>query len=231
MIWDMKRAAGTCQAAAEPRGRSELCDSHREEIASLLTHAAGAMLAVPALVLLLWQAADDGARAIVSAALFGGSLIALYASSSLYHFFTSPRWKARFQRIDHICIFLLIAGSYTPFTLLTLRGAWGWSLFGIVWSLALAGILLKVLARGRQDHWASTVLYLIMGWLVVVAMVPLLRALPAAGFGWLVAGGLCYSLGVIFFQWRKLPFHHAIWHLFVLAGSACHVVAVAVHVL
>ena len=213
-----------------PLLRSELCDSHREETASLLTHAAGAMLAVPALVLLLWQAADDGARAIVSATLFGSSLIALYASSSLYHFFTSPRWKARFQRIDHICIFLLIAGSYTPFTLLTLRGPWGWSLFGTIWGLALAGIGLKLLSRGRQDHWASTALYLAMGWLVLVAVVPLLRALPSAGFAWLVAGGLCYSLGVIFFQWRKLPYHHAVWHLFVLAGSACHVAAVAFHV-
>jgi hemolysin III len=156
--------------------------------------------------------------------------VLLYSSSSLYHFFTTPRWKARFQTLDHACIYLLIAGSYTPFTLITLKGAWGWSLFAAVWSMAIAGVLLKTLGKGRKDHWLSTALYLLMGWLVLVAMGPLVRNLPAAGVAWLVAGGLAYTLGVGFFAWRRLPFNHAIWHLFVLAGSVCHVLAACLFV-
>jgi hemolysin III len=209
--------------------RSHLCDSHREEVASLLTHAAGVVFGVVALVVMLVLAAGDPLK-LVCAAVFGGSLVLLYSSSALYHFFTAPRWKARFQTLDHACIYLLIAGSYTPFTLITLKGAWGWSLFAAVWSMAIAGVLLKTLGKGRKDHWLSTALYLLMGWLVLVAMGPLVRNLPAAGVAWLVAGGLAYTIGVGFFAWRRLPFNHAIWHLFVLAGSVCHVLAACLFV-
>jgi hemolysin III len=209
--------------------RSHLCDSHREEVASLLTHAAGVLIGSVALVVML-VLADGSPVKLVSAVVFGVSLVLLYASSTLYHFFTEPRWKARFQTLDHVCIYLLIAGSYTPFTLITLKGPWGWSLFAAVWSMALAGVLLKTLGKGRKDHWLSTALYLLMGWLVLFAIGPLARTLPFAGMAWLVAGGLAYTLGVVFFAWRSLPFNHAIWHLFVLAGSVCHVLAVCLFV-
>lgn len=214
----------------DPAHRSPLCDSHREEVASLLTHAAGALLSVVALIIMLALADGDPLK-ILSAAVFGSSLILLYSSSTLYHFFTSPRWKARFQALDHACIYLLIAGSYTPVTLITLRGTTGWWLFGTVWSLALVGVLMKTLRKGKRDHWISTALYLAMGWLVVFALGPLMKNLPMAGVWWLVAGGVAYSFGIIFFAWRKLPFNHAIWHLFVLSGSACHVLAITRYVL
>jgi hemolysin III len=214
----------------EPEERSPLCDSHREEVASLVTHAVGVVFGVVALAVMLMLAGDGGLK-MVCAAVFGISLVLLYGSSALYHFFTSPRWKARLQTLDHVCIYLLIAGSYTPFALITLRGGWGWSLFAAVWTMALAGVLLKTLGKGRKDHWLSTALYLLMGWLVLVVIVPLARNLPAAGIAWLAAGGLSYTAGVIFFAWHRLPFNHAIWHLFVLGGSVCHVLAVCLFVL
>ncbi|MEI8037755.1 MAG: hemolysin III family protein [Verrucomicrobiota bacterium] len=217
------------QMTLDDSDRSLLCDSHREEVASLVTHAIGVAFSVVALVVMLVMSAGDALKA-VSAAVFGTSLVLLYSSSTLYHLFTSPRWKARFQACDHACIYLLIAGSYTPISLITLRGAWGWSLFGAVWAMALGGVLAKTLWQGKKDHWISTALYLLMGWLIVFAFGPLLRAMPPAGIGWLVAGGLAYSLGVAFFAWRRLPFNHAIWHLFVLAGSVCHVLAVCLFV-
>lgn len=210
--------------------RSHLCDSHREEIASLVTHAVGVVFSVAALAVMLFLSAGDALK-VVSAAVFGLSLVLLYTSSTLYHFFTSPRWKARFQILDHICIYLLIAGSYTPFTLITLKGAWGWSMFGAVWAMAIGGVLMKTLWKGKKDHWISTALYLLMGWLIVLAFGPLLREMPLAGIIWLAAGGLAYSFGVVFFAWHKLPFNHAIWHLFVLAGSVCHVLAASLFVL
>ncbi|MGJ8644307.1 MAG: PAQR family membrane homeostasis protein TrhA [Luteolibacter sp.] len=213
----------------EPDVRSKLCDTHREEVASMVTHAVGMAFSVGALVTMLILAAGDSLK-MVSAAVFGLALIVLYSSSTLYHISTSHRWKARFQTLDHICIYLLIAGSYTPFTLITLRGAWGWSIFGAVWGMAVAGIFMKTLWKGKKDHWFSTALYLLMGWLIVFAIVPLWRELPTAGMGWLVAGGLAYTLGVIFFVWNRLPYNHAIWHLFVLSGSVCHVLAVSLFV-
>lgn len=209
--------------------RSPLCDSHREEVASLLTHAAGVIFSIISLVMMLVLSAGEPLK-IVSAVVFGGSLILLYTSSTLYHFFTSPRWKSHFQALDHACIYLLIAGSYTPVTLITLRGASGWWLFGVVWALAILGVLIKTVWKGKRDHWISTALYLAMGWLVLFAIGPLVRNLPLAGIGWLVAGGLAYSFGIVFFAWRRLPFNHAIWHLFVLSGSACHVLAVSRYV-
>jgi len=214
----------------ESHDRSHLCDTHREEVASIATHAAGLVFSVVALVIMLALALGDALK-VVSAAVFGVSLIGLYASSTLYHIANTHRWKARFQTLDHICIYLLIAGSYTPFTLITLRGPWGWPIFGAVWTMAIGGIFMKTLWKGQKDHWFSTALYLLMGWLIVLAIGPLARQLPAAGVGWLVAGGLAYTLGVGFFSWHRLPFNHAIWHLFVLTGSVCHVLAVSLFVL
>ncbi|MCX6868323.1 MAG: hemolysin III family protein [Verrucomicrobia bacterium] len=204
--------------------RSPLCDSHREEVASLVTHAAGVVFSIVALVVMLVMAGGDALK-VVAASVFGLSLVLLYSSSTLYHFFTSPRWKARLQAFDHACIYLLIAGSYTPITLITLKGAWGWSLLVAVWAMALGGVLTKTLWQGKKDHWISTSIYLLMGWLIVLAGGPLLRLMPAAGIGWLAAGGLAYSLGIVFFAWHRLPYNHAIWHLFVLSGSVCHVLA------
>ncbi|MEO6475177.1 MAG: hemolysin III family protein [Luteolibacter sp.] len=207
-----------------------MCDSHREEVASLLTHAAGVIFSVVALVMMILLSGGETLK-IVSSVVFGTSLILLYSSSTLYHFFTSPRWKAHFQSLDHACIYLLIAGSYTPVTLITLKGASGWWLFGTVWSLAIAGVLIKTFRKGKKDHWISTSLYLAMGWLILFAFGPLVRELPIAGVWWLVAGGFTYSFGIVFYAWKKLPFNHAIWHLFVLGGSACHVLAVMFYVL
>ena len=205
--------------------RSPLCDSHREEVASVVTHAVGVVLSVAALVTMVMLAGGERWK-VVSAVVFGGSLVLLYASSTLYHFCTSARWKALFQTLDHACIYLLIAGSYTPITLITLRGVTGWWLFGTVWFLAILGVLIKTLQKGKKGHWISTLLYLAMGWLILLAMGPLIRGLPMAGVWWLVAGGFTYSFGIVFYAWHRLPFNHSIWHLFVLGGSACHVIAV-----
>ncbi len=195
----------------------------------MATHAAGILFSVAALVIMLVLSIGDTLKT-VSAAVFGMSLVVLYGSSTLYHVSTTPRWKARFQTLDHICIYLLIAGSYTPFTLITLKGPWGWSLFAAVWAMAIGGLLLKTLWKGKKDHWFSTALYLLMGWMIVLAVGPLLKQMPAAGIGWLAAGGLAYTLGVGFFAWSRLPFNHAIWHLFVLTGSVCHVMAASLFV-
>lgn len=209
--------------------RSHLCDSHREEVASLLTHALGALFSIAALVVMVMISAGSMMKT-ASAVVFGISLVLLYGTSTFYHFVTSPKWKARFQTLDHICIYLLIAGSYTPFMLITLRGAWGWSIFGAVWTMAIAGVLLKSFWKGRKDHWCSTALYLLMGWLVLPAIVPLWKSLPGGGMALVIAGGVTYTLGVVFFAWKRLPFNHAIWHLFVLGGSVCHVLAASLFV-
>jgi len=213
----------------EISNRSTLCDTHREEVASILTHGLGVILSMVALGVMLYLADGEPVR-MISATVFGTSLILLYLSSTLYHFFTSARWKSIFQAADHACIYLLIAGSYTPITLITLRGATGWWLFGTVWALAISGVLIKTLRKGKRDHWISTVLYLAMGWLILFAFGPLLRNLPMAGVWWLVAGGFSYSFGIIFYSWKRLPYNHAIWHLWVLGGSLCHVIAVSRYV-
>jgi hemolysin III len=210
--------------------RSDLCDSHREEVASLVTHGVATVLSVVALAMMIVRSGGEPVK-VVASAVFGVSLVLLYLSSALYHFFTAPRWKAHFQSLDHACIYLLIAGSYTPITLITLRGVTGWWLFGTVWTLAILGVLVKTLRKGKKDHWISTALYLAMGWLILFALKPLIRELPAAGVWWLVAGGFIYSFGIVFYAWHRLPFNHAIWHLFVMGGSVCHVLAVIFYVL
>jgi hemolysin III len=212
------------------RSRSPLCDSPAEEFASMATHGAGLGFSIFALVAMLMVTEGEPWR-VVSGAIFGVTLVLLYGSSTLYHAISGHRMKAALQVVDHACIYLLIAGSYTPITLVSLRGPWGWTLFWIVWGLAFGGVAVKALASGRKDHWISTALYIAMGWLVVVAIHPLIRSLPPAALAWLVAGGLFYTLGIVFFAWQRLRFNHAIWHLFVLAGSACHVAAAAFHIL
>lgn len=197
-----------------------------EELANTITHGIGLVLSIAGFVVLLVLAALRGSpRHIVSCAIYGATLVCLYAASTLYHGILSPRRKRALRVFDHCAIYLLIAGTYTPFLLVNLRGGWGWSLLGIVWGLAMAGIVFKF---RFVDHFPflSTVVYLLMGWLAVIALKPLLASVPAGGLLWLLAGGMLYTLGVVFYAWKRLPYNHLIWHLFVLAGSTCHYLAV-----
>jgi len=202
-----------------------------EEIASSATHGLGVVLSISALIILTTLAARSGdIWRVVSFSIYGSTLIIMYLSSVLYHSFQEPGIKRVFRYLDHSSIYLLIAGTYTPFTMINLRGTWGWTLFGIIWGLAAFGLLMTVLGVGRSRVLASLV-YIGMGWLVVVAIKPLLEAVPPGGIAWLVAGGLFYTLGVVFYVWKRLPFNHAIWHLFVLGGSVCHFFAILFYVL
>ena len=197
-----------------------------EEIANSVTHGVALLASVVALPILLMVAA--GRRdpwQIVGGAIFGVTLIMLYTASTLYHAFPESRAKRVFRVLDHSAIYLLIAGTYTPFALGALRGPWGWALFGTVWGLAILGITAKA-TLGFRFPRLSTVIYLLMGWLAVIAFGPLLAHVGMAGIAWLVAGGLCYTAGVIFFAWERLRYGHMVWHLFVTAGSVCHFFAV-----
>ncbi|MBA1272503.1 PAQR family membrane homeostasis protein TrhA [Stutzerimonas azotifigens] len=195
------------------------------------THLVGAALAFIGAVWLLILAALDGSPwKIVSVAIYGVTLVALYTVSTVYH---SVRGRAKriMQKVDHLSIYLMIAGSYTPFCLVTLRGPWGWWLFGIVWGLALVGMLQEIKPRS-EARVLSVVIYAVMGWIVLVAVKPLLAALGAAGFAWLVGGGVLYTLGIVFFAFDQRFRHwHGIWHLFVIGGSLLHYVAIAFYVL
>ena len=195
----------------------------------MITHALGATLSIMALVWMIIISQGDPWK-VTSAAIFGSSLFILYMSSTLYHSFGGLRVKSFFQILDHSAIYLLIAGTYTPLALITLRGPWGWSLFGIVWAMAIGGILVKALMKNNREHWLSTALYIAMGWLAVIAIKPMYQGLPLGGLILLIAGGLSYTGGVVFFIWRKLMFNHAIWHLFVIGGSACHALAVILYI-
>jgi len=199
----------------------------RDERLNGYTHLVGALLALAACVALILKAATvgDGWK-IIGAATFGSTLLLLYVVSTLYHGLADGTAKRVFGKLDHLAIYLLIAGTYTPFLLVTLNGLWGWRLFGIVWALAAAGILLDLLHRSGL-RWAQIVIYLVMGWIVVVAWPQLNAALAPAGVAWLVAGGVIYTLGTIFFGiGKRWPHAHGIWHLFVLGGSTCHFIAV-----
>ncbi|MGE5112545.1 MAG: PAQR family membrane homeostasis protein TrhA, partial [Acidobacteriaceae bacterium] len=167
---------------------------------------------------------------VVGVSVYGMTLIALYTASTMYHAVRHPPAKRVLRILDHSAIYVFIAGTYTPFTLVNLRGAWGWTLFGLVWALALFGIAWKAV-RVERHEVISTILYIAMGWLVVMAARPLSRAIPIGGLAWLLAGGFAYTLGVAFFAASRLRFNHAMWHLFVLGGSACHYVAVMRYVL
>jgi hemolysin III len=171
------------------------------------------------------SALRHGAAAVAGAAIFGGTVVLLYLTSTLYHALPPNRAKRIFQILDHGAIYLLIAGTYTPFTLGVLHGAWGWTLLALIWLLAAAGILLKSVG-GIVHPWISTGLYLAMGWLILVAARPLWRAMPAWGLFWLAAGGISYTVGVWFYAANRIRYAHFVWHLFVLAGTACHLIAV-----
>ncbi|AZZ46099.1 hemolysin III [Pseudomonas sp. Choline-3u-10] len=190
------------------------------------THLTGGVLALIGTVWLLVLAAMDGdLTKIVSVAIYGFTLVLLYSTSTLYHS-VRGRAKAVMQKLDHLSIYLLIAGSYTPFCLVTLRGSWGWWLFGIVWSLAVIGMLQEIKPRS-EARVLSIVIYAVMGWIVLVAVKPLLAALGTAGFSWLVAGGVLYTVGIVFFAYDQRFRHwHGIWHLFVIGGSLLHFVAI-----
>jgi hemolysin III len=196
-----------------------------EEIVNSVTHGVGAGLSVAALVVAVVGAALHGSsRHVVACAVYGASLTLLYTASAVYHGLTNARAKRLFRIVDHCSIYALIAGTYTPFALVTLRGAWGWWLFGAVWTLTAVGIVYQIFFVGRMVM-LSTAVYVGMGWLAVVVAVPLVRALPWEALAWLLAGGVCYTGGVWFFAWKR-KWAHAVWHLFVLAGSVCHFVAV-----
>jgi hemolysin III len=197
-----------------------------EEIAHAVTHGVGCLLALAGLVVLVVQALGRGETwDVVSASIYGATLVLLYLASTLYHAVTVGRAKQVLQRIDHAAIYLLIAGTYTPLCLGPLRGPWGWSLFAVVWILGLAGAAVDV-ATARRFRWLSITVYLLMGWLAVTALGPLLSALDRPTLLWIGLGGAFYTGGVAFYLWRRLPWHHAIWHVFVLLGSASHWVAI-----
>lgn len=211
--------------------RDLLFEHPRTEWLNSITHGFGWALSLAALVVMVVFAAIHGtARHVAGTAIFGATMVLLYAMSTLYHAFRGPRVKKVFRILDHAAIYLLIAGTYTPFCLTVLRGAWGWSLFGIVWGLAALGIVFKSVFGTRYEI-LSVIVYLTMGWLLLVAILPLWRALPPWGVAWLFGGGVFYSLGTLFYAWESLPFNHAVWHLFVMAGSSCHVVAVMAFVI
>jgi len=196
-----------------------------EEIANSITHGIGAAFSIAGLVAIVVAAAlRRPAWQTVACAIYGTSLVLLYTSSTIYHALANNRAKRVFKILDHSSIYVLIAGTYTPITLITLRGPWGWTLFGVVWGLCVCGVVFKSWWIGRLKG-ASTVVYLLMGWCVVFAIRPLLAALPWTGFVWLLAGGLCYTAGVAFYV-NSSRFAHSIWHLFVLAGSVCQYWAV-----
>jgi len=193
-----------------------------EEWANSITHGIGALLSVAGLpVLVVLAVARGEIDLLVGCSLFGGALVFMYVASTLYHGFRKPRLKRILRIVDHIAIYVLIAGTYTPFALLYFDGGWGWTLLCLEWGIALAGVVFKLFFTGRYGI-ASTLVYLGMGWLAVVALKPLLAAAPPGCIAWMVAGGLLYTGGVVFYVWEKLPFHHAVWHLFVLGGSLCH---------
>ena len=200
--------------------------SFSEEIGNGITHGIGALLSVAGLVLLIIQAVRFGtAWHVVSYTIFGSTMFILYLSSTLYHSIQHQKAKIILRIIDHSAIFLLIAGTYTPFVLVTLRGAWGWSLFGIIWGLAITGIIFKCITIGRF-RILSVFIYIAMGWLVVIAMPKIINALDRTSLVLLIAGGLSYTLGTVFYALRRIPFSHTVWHLFVLGGTVMHFFAV-----
>ncbi len=193
-----------------------------EEIVNAILHGIGAGLSIAALVVLIIYASIHGdIWHLVSFSIYGATLIILYLASTLYHSFPKGKWKNILHVVDHSSIFLLIAGTYTPVTLTAMRGPWGWSIFGVIWGIALLGIILKIFWMGKLK-FLSVGLYVIMGWLIVIAIKPLIERLETFSLIFLLAGGLSYSIGIIFYIWRRLKYSHGIWHLFVLAGSICH---------
>jgi len=207
------------------------CYSPLEEKINIISHAMGFILSIVALVLLVTHACLHGdVRHIVSFSIFGASLMMLYAASTFYHLAKKPALRNKLKIMDHASIYVLIAGTYTPFTLVTLKGATGWVIFGISWGLALTGIILKLFFTGKYDL-ISTIMYILMGWVIVFAIKPLIRNFPLEGLLWLFAGGISYTVGAVLYSIEKIKFNHAIFHLFVLIGSFCHFMSVFFYVL
>ncbi len=197
-----------------------------EEIANSVSHGVGFLLAVVAVPILVVAAAGRGdAAGIVGGSIFAATMVVLYLTSTLYHAWPRTGVKQTIRRLDHSAIFLLIAGTYTPFTLGVLRGGWGWALFGVVWGLAAGGVALKVVGGAKHPR-LSVGIYLAMGWLVLIAVKPLWLQVPKWGLFWLLAGGIGYTVGVVFYVAKTIRYSHLVWHLFVLAGSTCHFFAV-----
>ena len=202
-----------------------------EEKINIASHAAGLFLSIVALLFLVTYAVLDGTVwHLVSFSIFGLSLIILYAASTFYHSAENPAFRNRLKIFDHASIYVLIAGTYTPFTLVTLKGPIGWVIFGTAWGLALIGIILKLFFTGRYNL-VSTIMYVLMGWIIVFAIKPLIHNLPVDGLRWLVAGGIAYTVGAILYSIKKIKFNHAIFHVFVLTGSFCHFMSVFFYVL
>jgi hemolysin III len=193
-----------------------------------VSHGVGLLAALVATPFLVLTARRGGAPAIIGASVFAGTVVVLYLASTLYHAMPSNKAKHVFRIIDHSAIFLLIAGTYTPFTLGVLRGAWGWALFGVVWGLAVLGVTLKAVGGIRYPR-LSTALYITMGWLALIAIRPLWLHVPVAGWLWLIAGGLAYTGGIVFYAAERVPYGHFVWHVFVLLGTTCHFFAVLWH--
>ncbi len=231
----VKRRRERASAEVAPQSGAEIAGvtapggrvySRGEEIANWITHGVGLAASVGGLTLLIvFSSMRGNAWHVVSFTVFGLTLLILYTVSTIYHASRSPRTKSVFRRLDHAAIFLLIAGTYTPFLLTNLRGPWGWTLFGVIWGLCGAGAVFQLFFGGRY-RLVSTLAYLFVGWLILVALGPLVANVPNGGVWLLVAGGLCYTIGVVFYLWKQLRYHHAVWHTFVLGGSTCHFLAV-----
>jgi len=205
--------------------------SPAEERINILSHVAGLVLSIAALALLVTHASFHGnVWHIVGVSIFGASLVILYTASSFYHSAQTPGLRGRLRIVDHVSIYILIAGTYTPFTLVTLNGPTGWVIFGITWGLAITGIILKLFFTGRYNV-LSTLMYVFMGWLILFAIKPLMENLSSEGLHWLVAGGIAYTTGAILYNIKKIKFNHAIFHISVLVGSCCHFAAIFFHVL
>ena len=202
-----------------------------EEIANAVTHGIGALLSIVGLVLMLLVSTEfSDPYKIVSASVYGASLILLFLISTLYHSFQHPTLRQTFNLLDHCAIYLLIAGTYTPFLLVSLKGPWGWSLLGVIWGLALAGIAFKIFFKHRFPK-LSLAAYILMGWIVIIAIGEMIAKVPTGGLVLLVAGGVTYTLGAIFYAIDRIPYNHAIWHVFVLGGSICHFLSIYLYVL
>lgn len=213
------------ELVSEPELHSERRPTVGEEIANSLSHGVGLALAIVATPILIAAAARNGVWNTVGVSVFAASMLALYLASTLYHALTHDRAKRFFRLLDHGAIFLLIAGTYTPFTLGVLRGPWGWTLFGLIWALAAVGLTIKAVF-GTRYVWLSVTLYLIMGWLCVIAAPQLLQRVPLSGLAWILAGGIAYTSGVFFFAAHRIRYAHFAWHLFVIVGTTCHFFAV-----
>lgn len=202
-----------------------------EELFNVISHGIGFLLSMAALILLVVFSSLKGtAWHVISFAIYGSSLVVLYLASTAFHLVQEQKMRNKLNILDHASIYLLIAGTYTPFALVTLNGPWGWTIFGMVWGIAITGIILKFFFIGRYN-FLSTLLYIFMGWIILIAISPLVQSFQLEGIIWLLAGGLAYTFGAVFFLLKKIPYNHAIFHVFVLAGSICHFVAIFWYVL